>query len=313
MRKKNFNFYRQISFAVLICFSAFCFEGCRQDKLPADVNGGHISKTSEEKNEEFAIEEQNEAVEQKDLNDIDAPDEGYSQTPYENLEQPDELVNVPEILIFKSQFIISYNVEKKCPNYVCWQLTPGRTKGNIQRPDKFFPDLALSEGARVDFFDYNNSGYDRGHMCPAADNKNSQQAMEESFLLTNICPQNHALNEGAWNDLEMKCRSWVNKYKTLYICCGPIFDSKTPQTIGKRKGKKIAVPDRFFKVILTLGDQPKSIGFIYPNKPSDQSMSTYSVSVDEVEKITGMNFFYQLDDKTENQIEKVCNPSDWGL
>lgn len=313
MNIKSKDFFKKTNLLVLVCLVTFCSVSCRQDRLPAESNGGHISKTSEEKNEEFAIEELQAAEEHKDINDIDAPNEGYSQIPFENLEQPDELITVPEFILMKSQFTISYNIEKKCPNYVCWQLTSARINGKEKRLDKFMPDPSLNENSQVEFFDYNNSGYDRGHMCPAGDNKNSKLGMEESFMLTNICPQNHALNEGAWNDLEMKCRDWAKQYKVIYICCGPIFDTKPAKTIGKRKFKKIAVPDRFFKVIMTLGDKPKAIGFVYPNAPANATMSTYSMSVDEVEKITGMNFFYNLDDKTENEIEKVCNLKDWGL
>ena len=137
--------------------------------------------------------------------------------------------------------------------------------------------------------------------------------MDESFCMTNICPQNHNLNTGAWNDLEMQCRSWAKNYGTLYICCGPIFDSPNPKTIGRRQGLKIAVPDRFFKVVLALGRVPKAIGFIYPNRACDGDMRDYAVSVDKVEKETGMDFFYQLEDKQEKELERVCNPASWGI
>lgn len=298
---------------VIVCTSA-----CRNDRLPAEVNGGHVSLTSEEKNEQFAYEEAERAVAegtitQEEFNSMDAPSEGLQQVPYENIEQPDALIGVSEVILFKSQFIISYNVETHCPNYVCWSLDRGRLRGDAQRTDKFNFDPALSENARVDYYDYNGSGYDRGHMCPAGDNKNSMKAMEESFLMTNICPQNHALNSGAWNDLEMQCRQWAKDYGTVYICCGPIFDSKNPRTIGKRKDMKVAVPDRFFKVLLTMGKEPKAIGFIYPNANTNKDIRDYAVSVDEVEKITGMDFFYQLDNKQEKAIESVCKPAQWGI
>ena len=217
------------------------------------------------------------------------------------------------MLLFKSQFIISYNVNNLCPNYVCWSLTPERVNGKVKRSNNFHADAAMSSHVRVDFFDYNGSGYDRGHMCPAGDNKNTEKAMDESFCMTNMCPQSHNLNVGAWNDLEIQCRSWARNYGTLYICCGPIFDSKEPKRVGTRRNMRIAVPDRFFKVVLALGRVPKAIGFIYPNRSCGGDMRDYAVSVDQVEKVTGMDFFYQLDDKQEKQLEKECAPAAWGI
>lgn len=286
----------------------------RGDKLPSEVNEGKPTTNSTEKNALFAAQEA-EAAEAADAEyeNLEAPDEGLSQRAYENLEQPAELRNKQEMLLFKSQFIISYNIGNLCPNYVCWSLTPSRAKGKVQRSNKFHADITMNARNSVESFDYNGSGYDRGHMCPAGDNKNTIKAMDESFTMTNICPQNHQLNTGMWNDLEVQCRDWAKNYGTLYICCGPIFDSSTPKTIGKRKNVKIAVPDRFFKVILTLGRVPKAIGFIYPNRACEGDMRDYAVSVDQVEKETGMDFFYQLDDKQEDALERTYNPSAWGL
>lgn len=221
--------------------------------------------------------------------------------------------NVKETLLYKSQFTISYNVDTHCPNYVCWSLTSSRAKGKVQRSNNFHADNAISERNRVDYYDYNGSGYDRGHMCPAGDNKNNIKAMDESFCMTNICPQNHNLNVGLWNDLEVECRSWAKNYGTVYICCGPIFDSAEFKTIGRRRNMKVAVPDRFFKVVLTMGRVPKAIGFIYPNRSCSGDMRDYAVSVDKVEKETGMDFFYQLEDKQEAQLKKECNPAAWGI
>ena len=230
-----------------------------------------------------------------------------------HLERPAKLRGVPEMMLQKSQFLISYHVERLCPNYVCWCLTAERASGRVKRSNNFHADPTMEESRRVETFDYNGAGYDRGHMCPAGDNKLTEVAMDESFCMTNICPQDHDLNMGAWNDLEMQCRSWVRNDGTLYICCGPIYDTESPKTIGRRKGMKIAVPDRFFKVLLMMGRAPKAIGFIYPNRPCGGDMRDYAVSVDEVEKVTGMDFFYQLEDKQEKRLEGVCAPAAWGI
>lgn len=297
--------------------------GCTKgDRLPSEMWGAtdvaeRSVGSSAERNAALAAQEA-EAAEAEEAARAAAEAEGgpssvLAREAYETLEQPDELNHVKEMLLFKSQFIISYNMDRMCPNYVCWSLTQLRSNGKVQRTNNFHGDPAMRPDARVETFDYNGSGYDRGHMCPAGDNKNTDMAMDESFCMTNICPQNHQLNTGLWNDLEMQCRSWARNYGTLYICCGPIFDQQQPRTIGSRKDVKIAVPDRFFKVILTLGRVPKAIGFIYPNRACGGDMRDYAVSVDKVEKVTDMDFFYQLDDAQEKQLEKECNPAAWGI
>lgn len=244
--------------------------------------------------------------------EADAPSEGLSQVVYEQLEQPAPIEKNPEVLLFKSAFIVSYNLTTSCPNYVAWHLTDARTKGGAKRGD-YIEDMVLGESSRVLPSDFSRSGYDRGHMCPAGDNKNSEQAMAESFMMTNICPQDHDLNGGWWNDLEIRCREWANKGADLYIVCGPIFDTPSPKKIGNRKNLRVSVPDRFFKVILMMGDAPKAIGFIVPNLDLNEPISKFAVPVDRVEKITGLDFYPNLPDGLERKVERDCQPAAWGL
>ena len=149
--------------------------------------------------------------------------------------------------------------------------------------------------------DYYNSGLDRGHMCPAGDNKWSQQAMDECFLMTNMCPQNHSLNAGVWNTIEQQCRNWAKQYGKVYIVCGPIFLNKQHRKLGKNK---VVVPDAFFKVVLHTGKNPQAVGFICRNQSQKGRKKTEFVnSVDEVERITGYDFFPQLPDDVEKRVE----------
>lgn len=292
------------------------WKGATTDTLPSDTSVGRTSTISSERNQLYAQQDaaKQREEEQRRLNDTDAPDEGLSRAAYENLEQPAPISDLNEVLLFKKQFIVSYSLKHLCPNYVCWSLTRERAESEeCKRSDRFEEDIVISERSRVQTSDYSNSGYDRGHMCPAADNRNDADAMRQSFFMTNICPQSHSLNAGAWKELEEFCRSWASDYGTLYICCGPIFDKAKPKTIGNRKGIKISVPDRFFKVLLYMGREPKAIGFIYANERCTKDIRDYAVSVDEVEKITGLDFFHQLDDKTEKAVEGRCKPAEWGL
>lgn len=226
---------------------------------------------------------------------------------------PAKMRLTPEIVIDHSAYRVSFNTTTLCPNYVAWRLTKEKVNGSVSRTDKFKPDPSLPQECQVVTSDYSNSGNDRGHMCPAADNKDTEVHMKESFYMSNICPQSHKLNAGDWEELEEQCRSWVKNYSDLYIVCGPIFDSSKPKRIEKPGRPSIMIPDRFFKVILMLGRTPKMLGFIYPNENKNLDMREYCVSVDEVEQITGIDFYYTLPDGIERQLEASCNPADWGI
>lgn len=208
-------------------------------------------------------------------------------------------------LIDKHAYILSYNNETRCPNYVAWKLTEERLTPNVERTDFFVEDEDVDLDYRVKHSDYSNSGYDRGHMCPAADNRFDMTAMEECFTMSNICPQNRTLNAGDWNDLEEKCRRLARKSDAVYIVCGPIFNGGNNRYIGKRKKHKIAVPDKFFKVILVNNnDTYMAIGYVMDNDDSKKDLADYAVSVDVVEQLTGFDFFYNLPDSVENEVEK---------
>ena len=207
-----------------------------------------------------------------------------------------------EIILHRTAFTISYNNDYKTPNWVAWELTRAETEGTEGRKNKFEPDPDLPE-LRAEHSDYTHSGYDRGHMAPAADMKWNKKAMEESFYMSNICPQNRKLNRDDWGDLEEKCRNWAEKYGKAYIVCGPIYDSKSPKRIGKHK---IAVPERFFKAILIYeGKTPIAMGFLFENKAHHQNLKNYLVSVDKIEEETGLDFFSKLPDTIESRIEST--------
>ena len=225
-------------------------------------------------------------------------------------EIPAPLKDRPEQILHRRGYTTSYNQTTKTPNWVAWHLTAAHTRGRIQREQEVFTeDEDIAKGQRATDNDYYNSRYDRGHMCPAGDNKWDQQAMSQSFLFTNVCPQNHGLNKYEWNDLEMLCRDWARKYDAIDIVCGPLFTSPGQQkTIGRNK---VWVPDAFFKVVLCRQGTPKAIGFIYRNEGKKQDMKDAVHSVDEIERLTHMDFFPALDDNIETRIEAHANLADW--
>ncbi|MBR1411364.1 MAG: DNA/RNA non-specific endonuclease [Prevotella sp.] len=225
-------------------------------------------------------------------------------------ELPAPLRDRPEQLLERKGYTASYNRLTKTPNWVAWHLTADHTNGRYQRSQEVFTEDTSLDAPRATDQDYYNSRYDRGHMCPAGDNKWDKQAMAESFLFSNICPQNHGLNKYEWNDVEMMCRQWAKKYGAIDIVCGPIFDAPDGEqkTIGRNK---VWVPQRFFKVVLCRRSEPKAIGFIYRNEGKKQLIEQAVRTVDEVERTTGIDFFPALDDKTEQRIEARSDINEW--
>ncbi|MCF0207661.1 MAG: DNA/RNA non-specific endonuclease [Bacteroidales bacterium] len=197
-------------------------------------------------------------------------------------------------------YTVSYNTNLLIPNWVAYELTGEEVVGEVERSNDFNVDPDV-RGRCSTTDDYKRSGYDRGHMAPAADMKWSKQAMEESFYTTNICPQNHNLNAGDWKELEEQVRDWAIKNDNIYVVCGPIMGNSTA-TIGENG---VAVPEAFFKVVLMQKDGSwRSLGFVFENKAGNKPLDTYTKSVDEIERITKLDFFHKLPDNIENKIEK---------
>lgn len=217
-----------------------------------------------------------------------------------------------QILSYKG-FTVSYNNNTRLPNWVAYELTATEVAGDLPRKDKFRPDPAAN-GPQANKEDYRNSGWDRGHMAPAADMKWDAEAMGESCYFTNICPQNPQLNGGDWKELEEKCRKWAEKHGRLYIACGPIILGNEHGTIG---ANEVIIPDKFYKVVLArINGEYRGAGFIFHNSPLRKSkisgkppvnrpLESYLVSIDEVEAITGIDFFHALPADTQNRVEST--------
>lgn len=215
---------------------------------------------------------------------------------------------LPEQILVRTGYITSYNKDTRCPNWTAWRLTSDHTSGPYKRKGVSFHEDDEVPFPKAQNADYQRSGYDRGHMCPSGDNKWSQQAQEDCFLFTNMCPQSHDLNSGDWNDLEQKCRKWAEREGCIYIVCGPVFRQK--KTIGR---SKVAVPDGFYKVVLCMNGTPKAIGFYYDNEDGRRPMSAYVHTVDDIERMTGIDFFASLPDAIENRVEASADAKEWGI
>ena len=214
---------------------------------------------------------------------------------------------ISETIKKRYSYTVSYNHEMKNPNWVAWTITAKHASGKVQRMD--FSDDEDMPDPKGYLSDYYNSGYDRGHMCPAGDNKWSEKAMEDCFLITNMCPQNGGLNRGAWNSIEQQCRAWAKKYGKVYVVCGPIYLNKQHRKIGKNK---VVVPEAFFKVVLCTKGTPKAIGFICRNQSQKgKDKADFINTIDEVERITGYDFFSKLPDNVEKKVEAYADINEW--
>jgi endonuclease G len=249
------------------------------------------------------------ATTQKDSNKLNLTDNSENQQ-VDKIEIPAKIKGRTEQIITHTGYTVSYNADWKIPNWVAYELTKEEVEGTVPRFDAFLPDPEVSYENSATTYDYSNSGWDRGHMAPAADMKWSEQAMKESFFLSNICPQNSNLNRGIWNDLEEQVRELVRQKGEIYVVCGPIM-SKQPKTIGTNK---VAIPDAFFKVLLqNTNDNWSVIAFMFANESGRKLLSTYAMSVEDMQIITDIDFFPALPDDIEQKVESEVNFTKWNI
>lgn len=237
----------------------------------------------------------------------DNPDRTVAPEHIAGLEKVVTATGLPEQLINYEGMVVSFNKDAHVPNWVAWELTADEVAGTVPRAKDFFADKSVTGCANP--WDYSYSGYDRGHMAPAGDMKWSTVAMQQSFCMTNICPQNNDLNSGAWMRLEEECRVWAQADSAIVIVAGPVLSDDLTETIGDTK---VIVPHRFFKVVLSpYADPPRGIAFIMNNGKVPGGMQAAAVTIDEVERVTGHDFFSALPDDVEAQVESECRFHYW--
>jgi len=209
--------------------------------------------------------------------------------------------------IIKHNFYwLSYSEEHEQPFWVFYKLTPNHVNGTIKRTNDFREDKKISTGSAQNE-DYLKSGYDRGHLCPAADMKLSKLSMSETFYLSNMSPQLPEFNRKTWANLESKVREWVLIEKELYVISGPVFINNI-DTIGDNN---VIVPGYFYKIIFDITDEQKMIAFLLKHEYSEKPLYSFVTTVDSIEYLTGIDFFYNLTDSIENKLESKSNYNLW--
>lgn len=210
-------------------------------------------------------------------------------------------------VITHSAYSLQYSEDNEQAYWVAYELTKEETNSIYERTNKFMYDPNVSTGTAIDS-DYKGYGYDRGHLAPAGDMGWSSIAMKESFYYSNISPQLAGFNRGVWKRLESLVRSWAFENESIYVVTGPILTDDGLGSIGTG----VTVPKRFYKVILDYQEPNiKAIAFVLRNESSKAELSSFAVSIDYLESITGFDFFSTLPDSVENQLEANVCTSCW--
>ncbi|MGM8361493.1 DNA/RNA non-specific endonuclease [Flavobacterium sp. ARAG 55.4] len=210
-------------------------------------------------------------------------------------------------IVEHNYFTLSYNEKAEQAEWVAYELKKSYIKNSdFKRP--FFIEDPKVKTKSADWRNYKKSGFDKGHLCPAADMEFDIEAYNDTFYTSNISPQNHDFNAGIWNRLEQKVRFWAVENNGLIIVTGGVLKGSS-KSVGK---EKVIVPDYFYKILLkhSKGNY-KMLAFLIPNKKSSKPIYDYVVSVDKLEGMTGIDFFPKLDDSIENDLEKNVNLTSW--
>lgn len=206
-------------------------------------------------------------------------------------------------------YTLSYNEKYEQAEWVAYELKKSFVRSsNFDRP--YFIEDPKVKTRSADWRNYKKSGYDKGHLCPAGDMEFAINAYNDTFFTSNISPQLHDFNGGVWNRLEQKVRYWATKYDGVYVITAGVLQPNL-ETIGQ---EQVLVPKYFYKILLDNSNgQYKMIAFLVPNEKSNKPLYDFVVSVDSIEKMTGIDFFPKLDDKTENRLEKNSDYKTWSF
>ena len=225
---------------------------------------------------------------------------------YDNL-----ILGVPgpsDTLIEREGYALGYIEKHEQPAWVQYVLTADEvSRAMVNRSDDFRADPYVPTGSATPQ-DYTRSGYDRGHLAPAADMAYSARTMSESFYMSNMSPQAPQFNRGIWSKLEKLVRHFATREKRIVVVTGPILTAEKAITIG---ANKVSVPQYYYKVIYDTTPPEKMIAFVLPNEGSNADLRTFVVTVDDVEVMTGLDFFSLVPQLLQEQLESSININAW--
>ena len=206
-----------------------------------------------------------------------------------------------DCIIEYNGYTVSYDEDSRIPAWVAYELTADEANGTIGRSGKNFRPDEKAKVVQADNYDYRGAGWSRGHMAPAGDFKWDDGAMWDTFYYTNCCPQDEKLNNGSWNVLENKVRTWARQFGSVYVVTGPIIGQNQGGRIGVHG---VVVPDAFFKAVLAYYDEAfHGIAFVMFNNSTPQRLPESYLSINDLEVILGLDLFPALDDSVEEKVE----------
>jgi len=212
-------------------------------------------------------------------------------------------------VVHHENYSLSYSEKHEQAEWVAYELKAAHLSSTNYKRPYFEIDNAIKTKA-AHWNNYKKSGYDKGHLCPAADRRFTKAAHDETFLTSNISPQEHSFNAGVWNRLEQKVRYWAKKNDGIFVITGGVLENNL-KTIGS---ESVAVPNQFYKVILDkTNDRIKMLAFLMPHKESKLPLYKFVVSVDKIEDLTGVDFFKELDDTLEEELESSNSYKSWSF
>ncbi|WP_340199893.1 DNA/RNA non-specific endonuclease [Ascidiimonas sp. W6] len=225
---------------------------------------------------------------------------------YNNFYLPSSTTNQ---IVHHEFYSLSYNELHEQAEWVAYELKKEHVSDADRKRPYFNEDPKVSTGS-AGWRNYKNSGYDRGHLCPAGDRRFSLEAYNETFYTSNISPMEHTFNSGIWNRLEQQTRKWAKRYDGVFVVTGGILGD-SQNAIGS---EKVTVPTYFYKILLDnrLGSY-KLIAFLVPHQQSNDDLKNFIVTVDQIELLTGIDFFPNLPDDQENIAEAKVYLRDWSL
>ncbi|HEX9152197.1 MAG TPA: DNA/RNA non-specific endonuclease [Flavobacterium sp.] len=275
--------------SVIILFGLLFFSSCKKDAAVVDSIGNQIesSQYGSEGNRSHS----------EAAGRYGDTDQTFDFLPFSGANQ----------IVKHEYYTLSYNEKYEQAEWVAYELKESYLKNNSFKRPFFIEDPKVKTGS-ADWRNYKNSGYDKGHLCPAGDMEFAFNAFADTFFTSNIAPQVHDFNSGVWNRLEQKVRYWAAKYNGIYVVTGGVLEPSL-KTIGK---EGVSVPNYFYKVLLDTSEGKfKMIAFLVPNAESSKPLYDFVVSVDRVEKVTGIDFFPKLEDRVEDQLEKNSDYKNW--
>ena len=216
-------------------------------------------------------------------------------------------LGVYDNLISHNYYSLSYSEEHKQAEWVYYKLNSSQLNPTVKRKNNFRKDPKIIKNSAA-LNDYKGSGYDRGHLAPAADMKYNSNSMSESFYLSNVSPQTASFNRGIWKKIEKQIRDWSNIYGELIVITGPILQC---EGIGEIGTNNITIPKWYYKVVIDPDNYKRNLAILIENTGSFNSVKSFVVTIDQLEEFSGIDFFYRLPDLIEKSFESSKNLNLW--